>query len=197
MTTKVISSPNTTPTTIATTTINTFVLPATSRSDSRTQLFDLRGGYDFFAGGITLGPRFGFALRHTNLDRFIENGNTPRTLRFNKQREKSQLGSLGVQASKAFGLSPGVINLQVNVDWLHEFKDDQRIITASFAEDLRSNPTQLQFLNQAPDRNWFNVRVATAAVFPGGLNAFVSFEHNLGHDYLDQYGISFGLRQEL
>jgi Autotransporter beta-domain len=55
--------------------------------------------------------------------------------------EKSLRSMTGVQASKAMGFSAGVFVAQLNVDWLHEFEDDQHLITARFAEDLRPETT--------------------------------------------------------
>lgn len=169
---------------------------ANGNVDSDASVVDFRGGYDFVITALTVSPRFALVSRKTDIDSYIESGNTPMTLRFNRQSEKSQLGSLGIQASRAFSLPVGVINLQLNIDYLHEFKDDQRIITAHFAEDLRPNPVQLRFLNQAPDRDWYNSRVSATAVLSGGLNGFISIEQSFGHDYLEQLSASFGLRKE-
>lgn len=103
---------------------------------------------------------------------------------------------MGVETSKALSFSQGVVALQLNMDWLHEFKDDQRAITAQFAQDLRPNPVRFNFLNQAPDHNWYLMQVSLAAVFANGLNGFLSIEKSVGHDYIDQYSFSLGMRLE-
>jgi uncharacterized protein YhjY with autotransporter beta-barrel domain len=185
--------------TTPTTTTVTFDPPlsaADSNANSRNISSSLRGGYDFLVGAVTLGPRIGLARHKITLDGFAETGATPMTLRFDQQTEKSLQSSLGIYANRVYGLPAGVLSVQLNADWLHEFADDQRVLTASFAEDLRPDPVQLRFLNQAPDRDWFNVRVGAVAVFPRGLNAFLALESTFGHDYLDRYGASIGLRQE-
>ena len=118
------------------------------------------------------------------------------SLRFHRNSEKSLIAALGIQASRVFGLSRGVITVQANIDWLHEFQNKQKTLTAQFAEDLRIDAPRLRFLNEAPDKNWFTARLGSVAVFPGGFSAFASLERSFSHAYLDTKSISVGLRQE-
>src|SRR5690606_29463388 len=104
---------------------------------------------------------------------------------FDRQSIRSERASLGVHVSKALGLDEGALVTQLNIDWLHELEDDQRLITARFAEDLRPNAAKLSFLNQAPDRDWLNLRVSVVRVFSTRSSAFLSLEGTAGHDYLD------------
>lgn len=165
-------------------------------TDSRESAADLRVGYDAERGSRTIGPRAGLSARRASMNGFAEDGATPMTLIFDKQVEKSLRSSLGFQGSKAFNVASGAIVTQLNLDWLREFQDDQRFITARFAEDLRANPVQLRFLNQAPDRDWYNARASAVAVFAHGFSAFLAMESTFGHDYLQQSGASLGVRLE-
>src|SRR5690606_12163653 len=163
---------------------------------SREKGFDLSGGYGFFVGSVTIGPRIGLAKRRVGVGSFIESGATPMALAFDRQTIRSERTSLGVQISKALSLEKGVLVTQFNVDWLHEREDDQRLITARFAEDFRPDAPKLSFLNQPPDRDWLDLRVSVVRVFPRGLSAFLSIEGTSGHDYVDRYGASAGFRRE-
>ena len=170
-----------------------------ARTQSRSRSFSLNaalnGSYDFNWSAFTVGPRFGVAHRRTTLDAFDESGQTPMTLAFDKQIEKSVQSTLGVQASRAFGFEYGVINVQLNVDWLHEWSDKQRTLTATFAEDYRPDAPRLHFLNQAPDQNWLNARIGGVAVMPNGLSVFMAFEQTFSHEYLKLNNGSVGLRK--
>lgn len=170
--------------------------PVASDTDARESSAEIRAGYDFFAGVVTVGPRASLAMRRTEVDAFVERGNTPMALAFDSQTQDSLRTALGVQGSRAFNVAGGVIVSQLNLDWVHEFEDDQRVVTAYFAEDLRPNRSQLRFLNEAPDRDAFITRLSAVAVFPHGVSAFGSVQGLFGHEYLDRYGASVGLRVE-
>lgn len=157
---------------------------------------ELRSGADFSAGALTVGPRLALSSRRTQTDGFTETGDTPMTLAFDEQTEKSLRTAVGFQASRAFDQTAAVWVVQVNADWIHEFEDDQRVITARFAEDLRPDPTQLAFLDAPPDRDVYAGRLSLVAVFPHGFSAFANVEGLLGHDYIDRYGATLGLRRE-
>lgn len=170
---------------------------ATSDTDTHDASGELRSGYDFYFSSITFGPRAALTLKRTSLDAFVESGSTPMTLAFDAQTVTSLRSLIGVQASKALNVSRGVIVPQLNVDWVHEYRDDQRVISARFAEDLRATPAKLHFLNQAPDRDWIALRLSTVAVFARGVSVFASAESTVGHAYIDRYRGSVGIRMEM
>lgn len=165
-------------------------------SDSTEWNLELRSGADFSAGVFTWGPRVALTSRRTETDAFTESGDTPMTLAFDAQTEDSLRTAVGFQATRAFNRSTAVWVVQFNADWIHEFEDDQRIITARFAEDLRPDPTQLAFLDAPPDRDVYAGRLSLVAVFAHGFSAFANIEGLLGHDYIDRYGATLGLRRE-
>jgi uncharacterized protein YhjY with autotransporter beta-barrel domain len=170
---------------------------ASSNTHSHLRSAELATGYDFSFASLSVGPRGALTFKHTALDAFAETGNTPMTLAFNGQSDTSLRSLLGMQASKAFTPRGFVVLPQLNVDWVHEYQDDQRFISARFAEDLRPDPSILRFLNQAPDRDWFVVRASTSAVFPHGVSTFMALETMAGHTYIDRYRASVGVRAEL
>jgi uncharacterized protein YhjY with autotransporter beta-barrel domain len=167
-----------------------------SKPDSRANEAELRGGYDFVFDSVTIGPRLGIKNRHTTLDAYSETGATPMTLSIDEQRMTSLQSTAGVQMSKAFTSASGVFVTQLNLDWLHEFKNDQRTITARFAEDFRADASQLKYQTEAPDRDIMVARVSVAAVFPHGFSSFVALDSLFGHAYLDRYGANVGVRKE-
>jgi uncharacterized protein with beta-barrel porin domain len=119
------------------------------------------------------------------------------TLAIDKQVEKSLRAGAGLQASSVFNTGLGVWVLQLNGDWWHEFKADQRLIAAHLVEDLRPEPTAFDYQNQPPDRDAFTARASLSLTMPHGWSAFTSVDVLLGHRYLSRYGAAIGLRKEL
>jgi uncharacterized protein YhjY with autotransporter beta-barrel domain len=176
---------------------NPELTPVNGDTDSRQPLAEIRVGYDLPIAAFTVGPRAAMTWRHTQVDSFSETGVTPMTLVFDEQTDTSLRSALGLQTSKAFSNEHGVLVPQLNVDWVHEYRADQHMLTARFAEDLRPTPTVLRFLNQAPDRDFFVARLSTVAVLKHGFNAFLSVESTAGHQYIDRYTVVLGARAEL
>lgn len=170
--------------------------PVESAFGGRARSAELRAGHDFMLRGMALGPRAALVARRTHIDGFVERGETPMTLAFDAQTERSLRTALGFQGSRAFSAWSGALVAQLNVDWLHELEDDQRLISARFAEDLHPNAPRLRFQNEAPDRDWYVIRASAVAVFPYGLSLFLSLESTVGHAWLERHGASVGLRRE-
>jgi uncharacterized protein YhjY with autotransporter beta-barrel domain len=180
---------------------STFFNPAPalafSDTNSRETSAELRAGYDFSYSILNIGPRVALTAKHASLDPYVESGNTPMTLAFDEQTTTSLRSMLGLQASRPYLAGKVVLVPQLNVDWVHEYRAEQRTLTAHFAEDLRPDPSILRFLNEPPDRDWFVIRVSTVAVFVHGISGFVSLEDMAGHTYINRYRASIGLRVEL
>ncbi|MBS0395428.1 MAG: autotransporter outer membrane beta-barrel domain-containing protein [Proteobacteria bacterium] len=171
--------------------------PAQSSTHERDVSGELRAGYDFPSGRVSLGPRVAVTYAHAQLDAYLETGPTPMTLALDPQTRSSLRSLLGLQASAALPARTGVLVPQLNADWVHEYRDDQRLISAHFAEDLRPVPVTFQFRNNPPDRDWFVVRLSVAAVFPHGASAFAAIERTAGNAYIERFQANVGLRWEL
>jgi uncharacterized protein YhjY with autotransporter beta-barrel domain len=172
-------------------------LPAISDARGRATGAELRAGYDFSWSRAAVGPRAALTLRHAQWDPYLESGVTPMTLAFDAQTMTSLRSLVGIQGSRAFSWRGGVLVPQLNADWVHEYRDDQRVLSAHFAEDLRAAPTGLHIRNNPPDRDWYQLRFGTVAVFAHGFSAFVALEGTAGHAYLERYRASLGVRLEL
>jgi uncharacterized protein YhjY with autotransporter beta-barrel domain len=170
---------------------------ATSSAHQRDASGDLRVGYDWHFAGFGVGPRVALQYARSMLDPYVESGSTPMTLAFNAQRRTFLRSRVGLQATQALNGPAWVLVPQLTAEWVHEHRDDQQLLTAHFAEDLRANPVELRFLDNPPDRDWFDIRLSAVAVFPHGVSAFVSLESTAGNRYIERYQASLGLRLEL
>jgi outer membrane autotransporter protein len=94
----------------------------------------------------------------------------------------------------AISMTFAVLVPQVTGDWVHEYADDQRSISAGFVQDFRENPTSFSFQNERPDRDFFEINAGIVAVFPHDIQAFASFWTLQGDKFLDSYAGSVGIR---
>ena len=114
-------------------------------SSSNGDVFSLHAlaGYDHPIGMFTVGPRLGFNYTNTHVHDLSETSGGGLGLRYDDQWINSVQSVVGVQGQAAVSTGIGVLVPQVNADYIHEFANSQRFITASFVEDLRLNPTKI------------------------------------------------------
>lgn len=168
-------------------------------SDTTSDVFNLNllTGYDLPVGLWTVGPRLGLNYANTHIHDYTEQGSTGVELKLNDQWVNSLQSTVGVQAQAAISTSFGVLVPQVNADYIHEFANSQRFLTARFAYDVRATPTLFTFQNEVPVRNYFNVGGGLQAVLPNGLQPFVNFRAMVGNNQFDNYAGTFGVRVEM
>jgi outer membrane lipase/esterase len=167
---------------------------AAGDTDGRQWIAGARAGYDFFRGALTVGPYAKLDYSSTDIDGFTETSATGLALTFQDQDIRSLQSALGAQASYALSYSWGVLLPAARAEWVHEFDDDRRTITASFAGDPTATPIAIQ--TDSPDRDFFRVGLSLSAVLPGGVSPFADYEHRLGHRFLDEQKFSVGVRFE-
>ena len=152
----------------------------------------LQAGYDHPLGSFMIGPRLGFALTHSQVDSFEEEGDTGLELRYSGLDQTSVQSSLGVAAIVAIAIPNGVLLPQASVAWVHEYANDARNIDARFVEAPNS-PT-FTFQRERPARDWANIAVGASASFTNGLQPFVQFVTVQGNENYVSYGGTAGLR---
>jgi outer membrane autotransporter protein len=115
-----------------------------------------------------------------------------------RDRSRQSLQSeLGVNASLSTSTGFGVVVPEADFEYIHEFQDDQRHISASFVEDLRGTRAVFSFENQRPDRDFFRAAFGALVVLPRGVQIFARYHTLLGHSYFDTQGVTAGVRFEL
>jgi len=164
-------------------------------------------GYDLPVNNITISPRVGLDWRRTEFDSFKEKGRQTRgelvvdvpvegstglELRFDDDDQTSLQSRIGVQTSMALRTRFGMVVPQASFDWMHEFDNDQRNVTVSFAEDLRAK--QFTYETDNPDRDWFEINAGVVTALPIGLQVFCNYRTIVGHSFLDSHAGMIGLR---
>jgi outer membrane autotransporter protein len=174
--------------------INVFTGNTAADTDGNEFKVGVNGGYDFSFDNITVGPRLGLHYKHTRIDGYRERGNSGLELVYASQTENSLTGVLGMYGSIAISTAFGVLVPQTTIEYVHEFKDDQRRIKFHFADDLNRN--RFRFENDPPDRNYFNLGVGIVAVLPHGFSPFINYRALVGYNEQSSHAVTAGLRVE-
>jgi uncharacterized protein with beta-barrel porin domain len=170
---------------------------ARSETDGTQFAFGLSTGYDFTARGFTFGPYGQLNYLQAHIDGFQEHINDTNAgfglpLSMQWQDVQSLTWVLGGQGSYAFSTGFGVLVPQLRFEWVHEFLNNQRDITARFVSDPANTPFLL--VTDDPDRNYFNLGAGLSAVFQRGVSAFVYYETVLALENVTANKIAVGVR---
>jgi outer membrane autotransporter protein len=168
--------------------------------------FSFGTGYDFFHKGFDFGPYGRLNYHKTEIDDYKENqvGNNidpgfGLALKIDDQNIKSLSTNLGARASYAFTTGIGVVTPYARFDWQHEFENDTSAIRGSFVNGGGSATASLNNILiplDDPDRDFFNLSLGVASVFPHGISAFVDYLTVLGLDDITLHQFVGGVRFE-
>ena len=176
---------------------------AESDTDGTWYALAFSGGYDFSIGGFTLGPLARVNYTKADIDGYGEKINNTLAgfglaLDFDDQDVESLTTVLGGQGSYAVSTPWAVLLPQVRFEWEHEYKNDNRTISAFFVNDPSPGAgTQVRLKTDRPDRDFFNLSAGISATFPRGISVFVNYETVLGLEDVTAHNVVFaGLRVE-
>ena len=155
-------------------------------------LAEFQAGYDHPLGNFTVGPRLGFAIGHSHVDAFSEDGDSGGELRYSDFDRTSVQSKLGVAATVTIRIPGGVLLPQANIAWVHEYANDERDVKARF---IHASPSSsFIFRHERPARDWASIVVGVSASFVGGAQPFVQFVTVQGNKNFVSYGGVAGLR---
>ena len=167
---------------------------ATSNTGGEHYAFSARAGYDFSFDALTIEPYARFNYYSLKVDAYQEQGGDGWALRVGDQNVRSLITSLGTQLSYSLSYPWGIVVPQVYGEWLHQFKDSARVISASFVGD----PAAQQFgtLGSGPTRNFGNVGFRLLGSFAHGLSGYVGYDALVGYDNVNSNRVMLGGRWE-
>ena len=179
----------------STTRVVTQVL-GTVNGDTDANAFNVgvNGGYDFSFQGVTFGPRLGLHYKRTETDAYRERGSTGLELVYDAQQAKSLTSVLGLYGSRAISTNFGVLVPQATLEYVHEFQNSQRTINFRFVDNPAAGT--FSFQNDRPDRNYFNIGVGIAAVWPHGISGFLNYRAMVGYNDRSSHTVTVGMRIE-
>ncbi len=92
----------------------------------------LGGGYDWRAGGFTVGPVASLRYTYVGIEGFTEHGSLA-PLHIASQGQDSLQSALGLKATYTWNVGGIVITPEVRAQWLHEYLDSTAAIESRFA----------------------------------------------------------------
>ena len=155
----------------------------TSYTQSDADQWGVGIGYDVLRGKWNLGVVAGIKWANTDTDPYTEiasSGSTPLLVRVEEQHIESQIFTIGGSLNRAYSQSWGVITTELDINMMHEAKDDQRQIRSFLIFGDSSLPLDLETL--APDRDWGEVGVTVTTVLPHSLQFFFNYRKLFGID---------------
>ena len=166
-------------------------------------------GYDFSHKGFDFGPYGRLNYHYTKIDDYKEklSGNNKRpgfglALDIDDQNIKSLSTNLGARASYAFTTGIGVVTPYARFDWQHEYENDTSAIRGSFVNGGQGSVPGAAAANDIiipvddPDRDFYNLSLGVASVFPHGISAFVDYLTVLDLDDITLHQFVGGVRFE-
>jgi outer membrane lipase/esterase len=159
--------------------------------------FGLGTGYDVRHQAWTFGPYGRLTYLKATIDAFqerIDNSGqgSGLGLSYNDQSLESLQTALGAQVSYAISTPFAVLVPQLLFEWVHEYLNNSRTVTASYVNDPQHVP--IPFTTDNPDRDFFNLGVALSSVFRGGKSAFIYYQTALGLQDVTKHDIVLGVR---
>jgi outer membrane autotransporter protein len=150
-------------------------------------------GKDISRGAWLFTPYVRAEYVEAKINGYNESGGSGLALSYDDQTVHSFVSAAAARVSKTISARSGVYIPSAHLEWEHQYRNDQRMITARFVEDP-SAPFQIS--TDSPDRNYFNLGLSMAATWPGGRSGFASYEMVLGQSNIRSYTFDFGVRQE-
>ncbi|MEE9344926.1 MAG: autotransporter outer membrane beta-barrel domain-containing protein [Methylococcales bacterium] len=174
---------------------------ATSSPDSNEIFASLGTGYLFNINSLMVTPTLRFEYAHIFLDGFRESMSNPTAsggglaLKVASDDFKSLSSNLGIRLNYSVNTAYGIITPQAHVEWIHEFEDQAKVISARFANDV-SGLGGFKIVTQAPDRDYINLQLGLSAQLGAGRSGFLSFNKTFEREDITDYSITAGVRAE-
>ncbi|MGV6850611.1 MAG: autotransporter outer membrane beta-barrel domain-containing protein [bacterium] len=156
---------------------------AESHTKSNVKQWGLGMGYDVLRGKWNLGVVAGVKWADSDTDpyaEFVRSGETPIVVRVEGQHVESQIYTIGSTLNRAFSQSWGVITTELDVNLMHEAKDNARTIRSFLINGDGGIPLELDTLT--PDRDWGELGATVTAVLPHSTQVFLNHRRLIGVD---------------
>jgi outer membrane autotransporter protein len=168
---------------------------ANSRPSGNQYGFALNSGKDFSWLAWTFAPYTRFEYINLNIDAYQERGGTGMDVSVNGQANQSFTSDLGVQLSRAFSLSWGVITPALRAEWEHQYLNNNRSIQMRLS-DASPGLGNFVIATGNPDRDYMNLGGSVSATLPNGRAVFIHYQTRLGQAAISEHIVEAGVRLE-
>jgi uncharacterized protein YhjY with autotransporter beta-barrel domain len=151
------------------------------------------GGYDYVRGAIQLTGFGRIDYIKTSIKRYQESGSIY-ALELGTQSDTSIETALGGRAAYVYSFKGGILIPSMELEWVHQFAEDERRINASFVE----SPTSESFsvVTEGSDTDYLNGALSVSATFSGGKSAYFRYDTLLNDSSLSRESYTLGGRYE-
>lgn len=166
--------------------------------------FSFGTGYDLFYKGFDFEPYGRLNYYKIEIDSYTERLSGDNTkpgfglaLKIDDQDIKSLSTNLGAGASYAFTTGIGVVTPYARFDWQHEYKNGSSAIRGNFVNgggSATASLNKIRIPSDSTDRNFYNLGLGVASVFPHNISAFVDYHTVLDLDDISLHQFVGGVR---
>lgn len=147
------------------------VASATSENDANVFAVAAATGFEAHTGRTDFDLTLGGTWSRADIDELSEQGSGPLLLFVQGQEIESLTGSLGLNVRAAFPVPFGTLLPSLRGEYVREFKDDARLVTARFLRDRLG--TSFTVPLDRPDASYGRIGAGLQALFPFGWSASV------------------------
>lgn len=147
-------------------------------------------GYDFKVGPWMITPACSLQYVRAALEGYSETGADALNLRVDRQVAESLRGSLGGRISRAWEMAWGSLVPGVRAAYSHEFGAGAQTVQAALVQG--STPFNVE--STAPTRHSLLLGADVTALLPGGMQAFVGYNGQIGDHRYQAHGVNGGVR---
>jgi uncharacterized protein YhjY with autotransporter beta-barrel domain len=138
------------------------------------------GGYDKSVREWQFGGYARVEINKFDIDGYEESGGNGFALAIDKRDADSTQTAFGGSVSYVKSVRYGIWVPKLSAEWVHEFEDDERELTARFVNAPTAGSLTLPTAKQ--DSDYFNVGWSIAGTFSAGRSAWLRYEAQLGVD---------------
>ena len=162
---------------------------------------ELGAGYQFTHGSLTFAPEARLSYLDVRVDPFQEraldsNPGSAWAVAVDEQNLQSLVSSLGGRVSYLLNQPWGTLEPQVELSWLHEFKNNNQWLIGRFVEGAAVPDNSFQIFTDPMDKNYFRFSLGFLARFKDGPSALIQYRTLLDYEHLETHSITTQLRWE-
>lgn len=151
-------------------------------------------GYNFNNGRWNIVPNATLRYQRSDVDGFTESGGGPAAFAFSAQEIDSLILSGGVQVSRVFSLSNGVLTPGVDLNLHRELDDDAVIVDAELLDF--GGGESFRFRGDDRDSNYGSIGVSLVFVSANGKQFYANVRNMLGLSDFSRWTLNLGARFE-
>lgn len=152
------------------------------------------GGYHLNRGAWNITPNASLRYTNSDVDGFTERGGSDFALAYDSTSTDALIASAGMQLSRAFSLSRGIVTPQLSLSWNFEDRGDELAVTGRFASTNGSEA--FRYVSPDTDSNYGALGLGFVFIGANGVQAYINYRTVFGYEDFDRDTVNVGARFE-